>query len=113
VLTRQQYESFQVVCSCGSNKVHRDYEKDLDGLVGAVRKHSSELKTIGDIAARNRDTYSDDQKLDMKKQHFSYLEEGELPEPPKGATRIKKSEPVKWTDTPTKKRPVKKRDKNA
>ena len=106
VLTRQQYENFQVVCSCGSDKVSRDYQTDLEGLVGSVKKSDSELRTIGDIAARNTERYSDDQKLEMRKQHFSYLE-GEEPEAPKGATRVKKKEPVKWTDTPKKRRPKK------
>lgn len=86
------------ICECGSNKTERDYIEDFSSIIGAVRKSDSELKTVGDLANRNRDRLSEDQKQSLQKQHNAYKEESSTKELPKGMSRMKKpSTKVKWT----------------
>jgi hypothetical protein len=62
----------------------------------SVRKSDSELKTIGDLANRNRDRLSDDEKITLHKKHNSYKDQESHKELPKGMSRIKKTNKVKW-----------------
>lgn len=83
---------------CQTNKTERLLTKDAMTLNGSVKKSDSELKTIGDLANRNRDRMSDDEKIALHKKHNSYKEETPKKALPKGMTRMKKSETkIKWT----------------
>ena len=56
-------EKNNIACElCGSKKVCRNYVEDALSVGSSVRKADSELKTIGDLANRNRDRMTDDHK---------------------------------------------------
>jgi putative FmdB family regulatory protein len=82
---------------CGSKSTHRCYALDAATQSTSVKKSDSELKTIGDLANRNRDRLSADQKLELDKKHNSYKEEQSDKPLPKGMSRIKKPPKIKWT----------------
>lgn len=80
------------------DKTHRLYNKDILTQSASVKKTDSELKTIGDLANRNRDRMSEDQKASLYKKHNSYKEEQSQKQLPKGMSRMKKPESkIKWT----------------
>lgn len=82
---------------CGKSCTSRSYGDDIVGISGCVKKHDSELKTIGDIANRNRDRMSDDQKQALNKKHNMY-KDPQFDKPlPKGMSRMKKQSKIKWT----------------
>lgn len=79
-----------------SQTVSRDYN-DLKTLASSVKKADSELKTLGDLANRNRDRMSEDQKTELYIQHNSYKENKIEEKPlPKGMTRMKKGKKIQW-----------------
>lgn len=82
---------------CGSGDTYRSYHDDIGSIFGSVKKSDSELKTIGDLANRNRDRYSDDHKEQLKTKHNEYKDQKELKELPKGMQRLKKENGTKWT----------------
>jgi superfamily II RNA helicase len=63
----------------------------------SIRKSDSELKTIGDLANRNRDRMSDDQKQTLTQKHNLYKNKEEKKQLPSGMTRLKKQHKTKWT----------------
>jgi len=64
---------------------------------GSVKKSDSELKTIGDLANRNRDRMTNDQKNYLDKKHNEYKDQDLAKELPKGMSRIKKPKnKIKW-----------------
>lgn len=77
--------------SCG-----RDYQTDVMSQSASVKKSDSELKTIGDLANRNRDRMSNDQKNALDKKHNEYKDQDLAKELPKGMSRIKKPKKIKW-----------------
>lgn len=82
---------------CESNNTERHYIKDITTQSASVKKHDSELKTIGDLANRNRDKMSDDQKTYLYNKHNEY-KDNSTPKPlPKGMNRISKKPKIKWT----------------
>jgi len=84
-------------CADCKKKMKRSYQDDIGSLYGAVKKTDSELKTIGDLANRNSDKLSDDEKIHLYKKHNNYKENigSELPS---GMSRIKKPQKkIKWT----------------
>lgn len=81
---------------CKSKKTHRSYIKDVSTLNASVKKSDSELKTIGDLANRNRDKMSSDQKAALYEKHNSYKENKEEKPLPKGMTRMKKGTKTIW-----------------
>lgn len=81
---------------CGSKKTQRDLLKDASTQNGSVKKLDSELKTIGDLANRNRDRMSDDQKHELYKKHNDYKENKEDKPLPKGMSRMKKGDKIIW-----------------
>lgn len=84
-------------CYCESKNTERAYSKDVLTQSASVKKADSELKTIGDIANRNRDRLSDDEKVSLYNKHNSYKEEAPKTALPKGMTRMKKpSKKNKW-----------------
>lgn len=92
----RDYNEHPKCVSCGSIKTNRDYS-DLQTLSASVKKSDNELKTLGDLANRNRDKLSDDQKATLYKKHNDYKEQESMKELPKGMSRIKKPPKTKWT----------------
>lgn len=93
----KDYQPSPLCINCGNKKTHRLYALDVSTQFASVKKSDSELKTIGDIANRNRDKLSDDQKQALSAKHNSYKEEVSQKQLPKGMTRIKKQPKTKWT----------------
>lgn len=82
---------------CNSKTTTRCYIMDVATQSTSVRKSDSELKTIGDLANRNRDKMSEDQKNELYHKHNEYKEAGSESPLPKGMKRLKKQKKVKWT----------------
>lgn len=84
--------------SCNKKKTHRLLINDVSTLSAAVKKADSELKTIGDLANRNRDKMSQDQKIALEQKHNEYKYDSPKKTLPKGMSRIKKpGHKIKWT----------------
>jgi hypothetical protein len=75
---------------CSSNYTIRNYEADMATISTSVKKSDSELKTLGDLALRNRDKFSNDQKAELWQKHNDYKENKPDDPLPKGMSRIKK-----------------------
>lgn len=88
-------------CSlCQSKKTQRNYVEDAKSQSSSVKKADSELKTIGDLAMRNTERMSEDQKTALYMKHNSYKEDNKEPKPlPSGMSRVKKQQKVKWPGT--------------
>lgn len=99
VCSIREYSESQVCAQCNSKKhVHRCYIEDVATLNASVKKSDNELKTVGDLANRNRDRMSDDQRLELYAKHNDYKEAPTNNKPlPKGLTRMKKQPKTKWT----------------
>lgn len=82
---------------CNHKTTHRLYSKDVLSQSASVKKSDSELKTIGDLANRNRDKMSEDEKNHLHKKHNDYKENKEHKPLPKGMTRMQKGKKIKWT----------------
>ena len=83
--------------SCGSKSTYRLVAKDAATLNASVKKSDSELKTIGDLANRNRDRMSDDQKKHLSYKHNSYKENKIETKPlPKGMKYVKRPPKPIW-----------------
>lgn len=98
-LSFSDYDNHNVKCeSCKSKKIFRNYNEDCAEMTASVKKADSELKTIGDLAARNTDRMSDDQKQSLKEKHNSYREESFQNGLPSGMTKMNKTgKKIKWT----------------
>ena len=82
---------------CNKKSTHRRYVDDVLTQSSSIKKSDTELKTVGDLANRNRDRMSEDQKAELYKKHNNYKEsESETPLP-KGMKRLKKQPKIKWT----------------
>lgn len=93
----KEYTENPACIKCDSNKTHRLYCKDVATQIASVKKSDSELKTLGDLALRNSDRMSDDQKTDLYIKHNSYKENKEESKPlPSGMTRMKKQPKIQW-----------------
>ena len=78
-------------------KAERHYIKDAATLNSSVKKSDSELKTIGDLANRNSDRMSNDEKTHLYMKHNEYKENKTEDKPlPKGMSRIKKGPKTIW-----------------
>lgn len=93
--TIQNYIEHPECSLCGTPSI-RDYQEDLTSLNMSVKKADSELKTVGDLAQRNTERMSEDQKAYLYKKHNDYKETPSQKELPKGMTRIKKPAKTKW-----------------
>jgi hypothetical protein len=69
----------------------------------SIRKSDSELNTIGDLAKRNSDRMSEDEKIHLYQKHNSYKFEHGTKELPTGMNRIKKPPKPKWSKNTNKK----------
>lgn len=97
VLSYKQYDSGRFSCDkCNSICLDRDYSTDLSNISGSVKKSDSELKTIGDLANRNRDKMSDDQKEHLYRKHNEYKLNKPNDPLPKGWNRVKKTSKPNW-----------------
>jgi putative FmdB family regulatory protein len=81
---------------CGSF-CGRSYKDDIGTINSSVKKTDSELKTIGDLANRNRDRMSDDHIAFLNKKHNDYKDQETSKPLPKGMSRIQKPKhKIKW-----------------
>lgn len=103
-LTISEYSVKQKCPSCNSSKIIRDYLSDCSTISTSVKKSDSELKTLGDLANRNRDRMTEDQKQNLNRKHNEYKDTGSQKELPKGMTRLEKGTKIKWTDNQTTKK---------
>lgn len=83
-------------CNCGSKKTSRRYTEDCLTINSNVKKSDSELKTVGDLANRNRDKMSEDEKNYLHHKHNAYKEEIPTKTLPQGMSRLKKSPKTIW-----------------
>lgn len=81
---------------CQKKKTYRLYIQDAATLNASVRKADSELKTIGDLADRNRDRMSNDEKHHLYQKHNDYKETPSEKALPSGMSRMKKGEKTIW-----------------
>jgi putative FmdB family regulatory protein len=88
-------------CSfCGKKTTYRLYDKDVLTQSCSVRKSDSELKTLGDLAMRNTERMSQDEKIALHKKHNDYKENKVETKPlPKGMSYKKKPPKPKWPGT--------------
>jgi putative FmdB family regulatory protein len=82
---------------CNSKETHRLYIKDVSTQSTTVKKSDGELKTLGDLANRNRDRMSDDQRNELHTKHNEYKDNKPEKPLPKGMNRIPKQKKIKWT----------------
>lgn len=93
----RDYDPEPKCVKCKSSKTHRLYMNDVASQSVAVRKADSELKTVGDLAMRNTDRMSVDEKTHLYMKHNDYKENKEETKPlPSGMSRIKKPPKIKW-----------------
>lgn len=92
-----KYEQGGFCCDiCNSVDIYRDYNTDLSDMVGSVKKSDSELKTLGDLADRNRDKMSNDHKEHLSRKHNEYKLDKPNDTLPKGWNRLKKPPKPQW-----------------
>lgn len=89
--------------NCKSSDTIRRYADDILTQGTSIRKLDSELKTIGDLAKRNSDRMSEDEKIHLYQKHNSYKFEQDAKELPTGMNRIKKPPKPKWSKHTNKK----------
>ena len=94
--TIASYNSQPKCINCKSSKTYRRYIDDVSTLNTSVKKSDNELKTIGDLAKRNSDRMSEDQKIHLYNKHNSYKDQQSTKELPKGMSRMKKPPKPKW-----------------
>ena len=82
--------------NCNCNDTIRQYIKDVSSQNTSVRKSDSELKTIGDLAQRNSDRMSNDEKHHLYTKHNEYKDDKYLKPLPTGMSRINKNKQIKW-----------------
>jgi putative FmdB family regulatory protein len=73
---------------CKNKNTNRLYDKDILTQICSVRKGDTELKTLGDLAQRNRDRMSNDQKKQLKYKHNEYKYKKPDVDLPSGMSRI-------------------------
>jgi putative FmdB family regulatory protein len=92
----KDYQSDPPCAKC-KKKSHRLYIIDVLSQSASVKKSDSELKTIGDLALRNSEKMSEDQKISLYQKHNSYKDNKEESKPlPSGMSRIKKPTKTLW-----------------
>jgi putative FmdB family regulatory protein len=85
--------------SCNSKNTERNYIEDAATINCSVKKSDNELKTLGDLANRNRDRLSDNQKADLEYKHNKYKDDRFKSNTnlPKGMKKLKRQPKTKWT----------------
>jgi putative FmdB family regulatory protein len=84
---------------CTSQKTERKYIDDVLTQNTSVKKADSELKSIGDLANRNRDKLTEDQKTYLYQKHNNYKDNMPDKPLPKGMSRMKKPSKISWPKT--------------
>lgn len=75
----------------------RNYVEDMRTINTSVIKGNGELTTLGDLANRNRDKLTEDQKLELHNKHNEYKDNQPSADLPKGMSRIQKPKyKVSW-----------------
>jgi len=92
----KDYDPTPICVFCSSKRTERSYHDDIGSVQGSIIKHDTELKTVGDLANRNRDRMSNDQKQELHNKHNSYKDQSAKPLP-KGMNRVNKGPKTKWT----------------
>lgn len=96
----KDYDPNPKCSSCHRKKTHRQYIADVRTQSSSVKKADSELKTLGDLAMRNTERMSEDEKTALYIKHNSYKENvGECKPLPTGMNRIKKPPKTQWPGT--------------
>lgn len=84
-------------CSKCKRIISRSYEHDIPTQAASIKKADSELRTIGDLAKRNSDKMSDDEKIHLYNKHNSYkYDTDNSKELPQGMNRVKKPQKTLW-----------------
>lgn len=92
---------------CASRKTTRSITSDVLTQNCSVKKSDTELKTLGDLAQRNSERMSDDEKNALYTKHNSYKEDVDLDKKlPSGMSRVKKQPKIKW---PGSKKPIRRK----
>ena len=89
----------KVKCTkCKSKKkCCRHYQTDMLTLNSSVKKSDSELKTLGDLAQRNTEKFSDDYKAELQRKHYDYKgKEDPNTALPDGMSRIERGPKTIW-----------------
>jgi putative FmdB family regulatory protein len=93
----KDYIERPICVNCKSKKTHRLYVNDVITQNTSVKKSDNELKTIGDLANRNRDRMSQDEKQALYEKHNAYKENKIEDKPlPSGMSRMKKGSKTIW-----------------
>jgi len=92
----KDYQNQPNCTTCGKNTTNRCYVSDILTQATSIKKTDSELKTIGDLAKRNTDRLSEDEKIHLYRKHNAYKDETSQKELPSGMSRIKKPNKIKW-----------------
>lgn len=93
----RDYQESPKCALCASKHTVRQYISDVSTISTSIKKSDSELKTIGDLANRNRDRMSKDEKDALFKKHNDYKTQESTKELPTGMSRIKKpTHKTKW-----------------
>lgn len=91
--------------NCQSHNTDRSYIDDVITQSASVKKADSELKTIGDLAMRNTERMSDDEKAALYMKHNAYKEEKFESKPlPQGMSYKKKQPKPIWPGSQKRKR---------
>jgi len=93
---RDYKESVNCTKCKSKNKCSRHYQEDMLTLSSSIKKSDSELSTIGDLANRNRDNLSADEKSNLDKKHNEYKDQELAKQLPEGMSRMKKPNKIKW-----------------
>jgi len=93
----KDYDPKPKCASCKSKNTYRNYVADALSQSSTVKKSDNELKTLGDLAMRNTERMSNDQKISLYQKHNSYKETQEETKPlPTGMSRVKKPPKTIW-----------------
>lgn len=94
----KDYQDEPKCVECGSKKTHRNYMADVVTQFSSVKKADNELKTIGDLARRNTERMSEDQKIALYRKHNEYKDDTTVDQKPlpKGMNRMKKPPKPMW-----------------
>lgn len=93
----KDYHANPKCINCNDIDTERRIINDVLTQSTSVKKSDSELKTIGDLAMRNTERMSNDEKTSLYMKHNSYKEKIEEAKPlPKGMNRVKKQPKIKW-----------------
>ena len=92
----KDYISNPKCIQCQSSSTYRRYVDDVMTQSSSVKKGDSELKTLGDLAKRNSERLSEDEKTHLYIKHNQYKYEESTKELPKGMSRVKKPIKPKW-----------------